>query len=592
MAGEMIVGTSLVLLSWAAGVVLVVALGRWLAILVQPAAQAAPIRRASLWWGLLVAVALTLAINLLVPLRSAAAAALFLSAAAALAAVGLLLRRPRHRSSLAARKTTRPILAMVAALAVAAGYLAFKAIGPATNYDTGLYHLGAIKYAGDYTTIPGLATLYFPFGYSNAQFPLAALLGNGPWQGVGYRLLNGLLVALVMTDVVVRLISRRYTWGTFVIAVGLGASLVPLVALSDFLVTSPTADTAILLLTLVSSAYLADFLGSPRDRALNASVVAATVVTMVSLRPTTGFFAVASIVVVALGLRQQRSWPGLTRPALLTVAGAVIVLGTLQVLRDRLLSGWLLYPLSLFAFDVPWRADDPTVPREATLAAARDAFNPDQFSVAHSWSWIPIWIGRLWGQWETYFVLVGVAVTCVSWLLARRHGKFPRHPRRLAAAMLPSGIAIIGWFVLSPPSFRFIWGPLFCLVFIPLGAALHALHHRRPSQPGRLHGTTGAALLAVAAAILLVTGYSVVARNQAAAISQPHSWTLGPIAVPYAIAPIPLPPVVPITMTSGLVLITPESGDQCWDNYPLCSFNMGDDVALRGSSIQDGFIRQ
>ena len=59
------------------------------------------------------------------------------------------------------------------ALAAAVVYLAVAALGPVTNYDSGLYHLGAIRYAADFATIPGLANLYFPFGYGNAEFPLA-----------------------------------------------------------------------------------------------------------------------------------------------------------------------------------------------------------------------------------------------------------------------------------------------------------------------------------------------------------------------------------------------------------------------------------
>ena len=83
---------------------------------------------------------------------------------------------------------------LLGSLAVAVMYLAAAALGPVTNYDSWLYHLGAIKYAGDFATIPGLSNLYFPFGYNTSLYPLGAFLGNGPWAGGGYRLANGLIV--------------------------------------------------------------------------------------------------------------------------------------------------------------------------------------------------------------------------------------------------------------------------------------------------------------------------------------------------------------------------------------------------------------
>ena len=591
MAGYIASGTALVLLSWIVGLIVVAALGLAPAALVDRTARRDVTLRASLWWGLTVAICLTLALGLVIPLRSGMAGIVVLLIAALLGVAGVVL--VRRRSTWAIRRPARAAIALFAALGLTVVYVGFKALGPATNYDTGLYHLGAIKYAGDFSTIPGLATLYFPFGYNNSQFPLAALLGNGPWDGVGYRLLNGLILVLVVVDLVVRLLGRRYSWGTFVLLVGLGASLIPLVAIADFWLTSPTSDTPVLLLTIVSSAYLADFLGHRRERSLNATVVAVTALIMISMRPTMVFYAVAVAGVVVVALVRQRGWPRLTGLGWAAIGSAVVVLGGLQIARDRLLSGWLLYPLSLASFDVPWRALDPTDPRNATLASARDPFAPDHYVVAHSWGWISPWLSQRLTMWETYFLLVGLIATVVLWWVAHRRIGFPRHLGRIAACLLPSAVAVLAWFTVSPPSYRFIWGPLFCLVFIPLGAALHALHQQRASLTSPLRRSTPMALLAVAIVVLAVTGYSAIARNQASTITEQRAWTIGPVSVPYAVTPIPLPPVIPAQQASGLMLTTPEVGrDQCWGNYPLCTVDPGTTIALRGASIQEGFVRR
>jgi hypothetical protein len=585
---RILAGTLLVLVSWLLLTVAVTALGRWAAVVVDRGRNSMVILRGSLWWGVSVGVLLVLALSLVTGLGSGVAATTVITAVVALGLVGLVLR-PARRPAL--RRPTGSAIALLAALATALVYLAVKALGPVTNYDTGLYHLGSVKYAADFSAVPGIATLFFPFGYANAQFPLAALLGNGPWDGIGYRLLNGLLVVLVATDLAIRLLSRNKGWGTYVLASGLSASLIPLVAMADALVTSPTADTAVLLLTIVAAAYLADVLGRNGPARLETSVVLLVTALTVALRPTMLFYALGIVIVLGARLRRRRSQGSGGAVHWLLTTGVIVSIGILLALRDRILSGWLLYPLSILPMDVPWRSPDPTGWRDATLAAARDPQAPDQYVVAHSWSWIPAWIERLPTQWETWFLLTGIVVTVVAVIVARRHGGFPRRPRLLFASLLPSGLAVAVWFTLSPPSFRFIWGPLFTAVFLVLGAAARDLDRASSEPPGRppQRRHLGLLLAGCATAVLAVVAYSGVARNQLDQVGEERAWALLGLQVPYAVAPVPLPPVVPVTMQSGLVLITPESGDQCWDNYPLCSYSMGDRIALRGDTIQDGF---
>ena len=74
-------------------------------------------------------------------------------------------------------------------------------------------------------------------------------------------------------------------------------------------------------------------------------------------------------------------------------AGAIaLVVGSVQVAREDLLRGWLLYPLSLLPFDVSWRADDRINLREATLTASGDPSALENWPVAHSWNWIDEWL--------------------------------------------------------------------------------------------------------------------------------------------------------------------------------------------------------
>jgi hypothetical protein len=312
---------------------------------------------------------------------------------------------------------------------------------------------------------------------------------------------------------------------------------------------------------------------------------------MICMRPTMLFFgAAAACVVIATTIyRRRESSPGLTRSAWAMVGLLAVLLGAAQAARDYLLSGWLLYPLSIHAFDVPWRAVDPIGWRTATLVAARDPLSTDAVFTANSWYWIPGWFGRLWSQWETYFFLLGLLVAIVALLFARRRGA-SLHIRRVLACALPSAVSVLAWFTLSPPSYRFIWGSLFTLFLIPFSAAITATHARDSGSPDGSGQLRRVVLVSAAVMLLGFTSFSILFRNQVTQITEHRSFTIAGLSLPYAIAPIPVPPTQSVTTSRGLELQVPTESDQCWDVYPLCSFSIGMDIGLRGPSIQDGFI--
>jgi hypothetical protein len=294
-------------------------------------------------------------------------------------------------------------------------------------------------------------------------------------------------------------------------------------------------------------------------------------------------FAIAMIVTaqsrVNASLRRNGTLGALTAATLLLG----VVLGLLQALRDRVLSGWLQYPLSVFAFDVPWQAPNPTEARTATLGAARDPEN--LWIAAESWGWIPAWISRLPSQWEFWLtVLLALASAALAYLAFRSDRGFPA--RCLVLASTPSALAVLAWFAASPPAFRFIWGPLFTLAALPGAFAASALAVR--SQSLRV-GITQGLVAATAVPVLLVTVFSATTRFDLPAVTSPQTFVAGPVSVPYLVAPVPRPGVTDRVLPSGLTVLVPVESDQCWDVYPLCTAQLLDSVALVGADWEDGF---
>jgi hypothetical protein len=619
----MITGTVLVLLSWTLVIGLLLCLGGAAALLASPRTnrshntpssnrQSSKVNgalvRSALWWGLAVATVIVLVIGLWQPLTSGATAGIILVAAAVMAGLAIVVARAQGRriARPSARNTGRWQWALIGALTLGIAYLAVAALGPVTNYDTGLYHLGVIKYDSQYSTIPGLANLFFPFGYNTSQFPLAAVLGNGPWDGIGYRLLNGLMVTLMAADLAIRVLGRRFTVGTYVLIVGALAAWVPMIALSDYWVTSPSSDSAVFVLTVVASAYLADALWSSTRWQADAAVALVLALLMFGLRPLMIAYLGGVACVLALHLIRQvrRNQPSTSSPAPTSqpkvvwalVAALAAALLVVQTVRDYLLSGWIQYPLSLFAFDVPWVAGDPWEPRTATLGAARD---PSRlWDAAAGWDWIPAWIGRLPQQWEIFEIAALVLLVVIVAVFVRRRG-LPWRPRVLALAVAPSAATTLAWFVAAPPAFRFAWGPAFTLFAIPIGWGLFALARsgrglRRGSRPGSRSDAIPmplkGAIAGFCAGTVLLVGYCAVARLDTGSMIEDRTWRAGPIAIGYRTSPITKVPINEVELDSGLLVRVPEGTDQCWDAYPLCSPQMLGSLAGRSSDLQDGLL--
>ena len=586
----MITGIFLVLFSWIILFFIFLVLGYPAAYLLRKQQRGFHTLRSSTWLGLLIGIILILILGIFIPLRSSTAAIVFalFTALSAIMTLVIVVKSQRPRTV-----TTHPQLAqwiLLGSLAAAVTYLAAAAIGPVTNYDSGLYHLGAIKYAGDFATIPGLSNLYFPFGYNTSLYPLGAFLGNGPWTGSGYRLTNGLIVFLLVMELTFRLMGvrkrfRGYSVGTYFLLLAVPTALIPLVSLSDYWVTSPSSDAAVFVITLISTAYLLDALTTKQNFIVNVSVSFAAAVILFSLRPTMVVFLVVLIgVVIFQSIRLEvtkRDFVFLAVPAALG-----LVLLAVQSIRDYILSGWLQYPLSVFSFDVAWKSSDPVWNREPTLGNAR---NPaDIWGSVDGFDWLGPYFSRLPSQWESYMVIMLAAGCLLAFCLVlkiRLHIKW----RTLALAELPLFASITTWFLFTPPTFRFGWGPLFSFFLIFMAFILRPLLSGKTNS-GNVNTIRRFFLPAISGLLVLIVGFNASTRFQDSAITERHTWTLGPVNIPYSLAPVVQVPIRSQKLISGLVVISPTESDQCWENYPLCSPIVPPSISLRGASIQEGFL--
>ena len=516
--------------------------------------------RVSIWVGLAILVVIVSIISLLTSLRSLVSLGIVLGLALLAAAISLprLVRLPWKKRHL----SRRWLILFLAILALAGLMWALSVTRAPTNYDSGLYHLGAIEYAAQAGTVPGLANLFAPLGYGNAQIPLAAFVTNGPLGIQGFEALNSFLLLLLPIDLLLRSYSHsRPRVGALVLAAGIFAIYPPMIAMADAWVISPTSDTAVLALTLAAVSTLAPTVRSGRLTTERVLLIVSPLAVAAAMRPQAWlmFAAVLAVLVIVhfrLCLKAERAGiPALLAAALIPPA----LIAAVGFARDALLSGWWLYPINRFPLPVEWRAADTAALLSSTLGIARDP-GPAYQQAAQGYNWLIPWALRLPQTWE-FWLLIGLTAAGATLVVASLvHGN--ANLKRLLLAVFPGVLASLVWVLLTPPSFRFGWGPLFSTVALIFGWGWVA--NRWADR--WIAGVGGGLILAAA----VVTG-----------ASRMPVW---PTAVPEV-------PTNQVRITDDLVILSPAQGDQCWGTFPLCTPAPADALRLRGVDWTSGFDR-
>ena len=553
-------------LTW---VVLAVGLAGWGMLVIRLRSRSKRISpgqlRESLWVGLLVITVTPLLLDIVSPLGGGTALWVLI----VLIAVGLV-NAAWQLSAAIRQRGSRPAahwwiggLALAIVLFVYAGW----ALGEPTNYDTGLYHIGAINYARDFPTVPGLANLHERFGFNSSMWPLSAWLGSLGWMGHEYRVVNGLLLTLLLADTALRLLNAKRTPvlpGTAITIIG---SVLVLGAMAQYpgrLLASSAQDSAALILGLVAVAYFSDAMSrrSWWERLEARAAVSVALVAAIAgalMRPlgwvlAAGIWAVA-LVVAALGREMLAA-----ARSLAPVTVVAVLAGVLMGVRDYILSGWLLYPAGLIGFRVEWRYPDPSVSSDRIAAWARTPFQDVQSTLADS-SWVGGWLQRLPTDWSIPALGALLGLAGLLWWLSRgRRDQWLW--RGCVAALAPVALLLIAWFITAPDP-RFAWAGIVGLGLVPVGFLAQDV------PPTRLLFGAGAVL----AALLVL----------ASVRGSWEAWSWRAVAPPTA-------EIIDGELDDGTAVVMPTPGDQCWETYPFCRPQYESPaIERRGTGLVDGF---
>ena len=428
-------------------------------------------------------------------------------------------------------------------------YLANLTLAEIDNYDSGLYHLGLIRYLSESPIIPGLANIHSRFGFASTTFNLGAFFEGGLWSVNGFRLANGFVLLFLIIECSSRLrrsVSTNTTPGSILLI--LATPIILSIATSNTwkYVSSPSPDLSAAIVVIIAFAYLLDsfFTWSSIDIAVAVSVAALAA----TFRPL-NLFALGIISAVAF---IRFFWHPESRKTILIGAIPGISIIFTYVLRNFIITGYPIYPGTITLTHPGWQLPYTVAKGDVEIIGQWARGMQPLFSTS--------WLIPVLNQSKQDYYPMAVFLIVTGLLIRLNVLKLvPLTPELRRATVLGSvifGGSFFIWFI-GAPTPRFGWGILYSLSIFPLAILLVSQQGAAKNYSKCVLVGFFAVLLAQASLLPLQTGKAIIQVSNR--------------GLPNGFIAINEPDTAQFKTRSGLVLYTPPvGGDLCY-RLPLCT---------------------
>jgi hypothetical protein len=413
-------------------------------------------------------------------------------------------------------------------------------------YDTGTYHLQAIKWVENYSIVPGLANLIRQLGFNSNWFIWQALTGGKHIGLPSLYTANAFLYLVVCAGFIHELNRAKNIFPV------LGFLLALVVIGSMKYVGSVSPDLPVLLLT----AYCIWFYYRGRKEQLANPLVSAFITVLPLFLITIKISAVPVVAITILQLVHHYK-THLFKPllALCFITGIFWVVP--WIAGNIILSGYIVFPSELLdVFNFDWKVPDFLIIDEhhSIKGWARVPYQDSSVIAEMSATqWIPLW----WKQLAVYNKITGIAgFVLFLYMLIKKEST--------RTTLIPIGIGIAFWFI-NAPDFRFVYGYL-----LPLTALFFEETNWHISFV-----QTNQKVLKITSGILtlMIIGF-VYQQKKNIELVKP---------LPY---PTPDKERIPI---NGTFVLFPTWEEKCWDAPLPCTCEYYKGLELRGSTVNSGF---
>jgi hypothetical protein len=480
-------------------------------------------------------------------------------------------------------RTSRWYLYTLAVLA-AAIWVGSRSMIPNDN-DAGLYYLNMIHWINSYPIVPGLGNLHGRLAFNHSNFVYGASLNFFPYFRDGFRIGNGFLFLLLVSEML---------WQVFAV-IGKPRTVLqahPLLHLPSFFIFPAVILCAVT--TDVMGAVGSDFtsvvvlfqvfmmmtqkLNGSEDSYLqhdSLQIMALLAATAITIKLSNLAFAVSVFAIAFYYFVSATPVKRLSASAKFLVMPSLLI--CIWMVRGYILSGVPFYPSALFRLGFDWAVPRETIQSE-TLWVLGWARSPGESADAAvgNWNWVYPWILRLAGSIVdvVYPMLFGIFIVVVS-IATRIVGGRKRMTRIGAEPFLliaPAALGLVYWFLTAPDP-RFATAAIWTLA---AGGSLLFLSHAHGWLRRSFYAwTVGLTFLGLnLPAIRAIVRHPEFLRD----IS-----TVGFIAHKSDV-------LAERRTNSGLrVLVPGGTDDKCWDSPLPCTPYFNPRLELRKNDIGSGF---
>jgi len=330
-------------------------------------------------------------------------------------------------------------LYILAALATIFMWLSVAMSG-STNYDSGLYHFGSIKWLNEHSVTYGIVNLHTRLAYNQSYFALIALLNFSPFYEQAYAG-TGVFLFILAAATCIQLVHTAVSQPLL-----LFSGLLVLAGAFVLKTSSPSPDLAVGLFQLVVFFTLFIVL-LDRGSQYHLTVLLVLCVTALTLKLSMAVFCAA-----ALGLGYRQFWDlQKTNRALVwrLILLCAFILG-IHAARGYALSGVPFYPSTLAgAWALPYTPSPARVVAEAQsiYSWARLPVTPTD-TVLSGWTWLAPWFSALPAR---FSILTGLALTLLGLnLCLLGFGVSTSQPKRIYRLYVPFVLGFVFWFFTAP----------------------------------------------------------------------------------------------------------------------------------------------
>lgn len=309
------------------------------------------------------------------------------------------------------------------------------------HYDTGLYHAQSIRWIEEYGVVKGLGNLHCRLAYNSASFALSALYSMAFVAGQSYHCAAGFL-ALILASVCLELIDifkRKYIKPSdFARVMG----IYYLVNIFDEMI-SPASDYFMVLTAFYIIIRFMDLSEADEGEVCPYAMLCVLGVFLMTLKLSAALI-ILLVIKPAVMLIKDKRWKEIA----FFISMGVLVAAPFLI-RNVLLSGWLVYPFTNIDFFAP----DWKIPKGV---AAYDAKEIQVWGRGYSdvtaydmpiWKWLPNWFAGIGGM-DKLFITAAFVSVIMFIIRIVKHDRAVIWDKLLVEGVV--SLSFIFWLVTSP----------------------------------------------------------------------------------------------------------------------------------------------